>query len=151
MDKITTISENGLNLIKQFEGFESNAYLCPAKVWTIGYGATYWMDGQKVKQGETITESAASAMLAHHLHAYEKAVDTYTRDDINQGQFDALVSFAYNLGINALKGSTLLKKVNINPNDKTIEKEFLKWVNAGGRKLDGLVRRRQAEANLYFS
>jgi lysozyme len=72
-------------------------------------------------------------------------------DTITQNQFNALVSFAYNLGAQSLKGSTLLKKVNANPNDPTIAVEFLKWVNAGGRKVAGLVRRREAEANLYFT
>ena len=84
------------------------------------------------------------------LCSFEQYVDSYCRDDINQNQFDALVSFAYNLGPANLKSSTLLKKVNANPEDETIRAEFMKWTKAGGRVLRGLVRRREAEANLYF-
>jgi lysozyme len=84
------------------------------------------------------------------LVSFEQYVDSYCRDDINQNQFDALVSFAYNLGPGNLKSSTLLKKVNANPEDESIRLEFMKWVKAGGKTLKGLVRRREAEANLYF-
>jgi lysozyme len=84
------------------------------------------------------------------LVSFEKYVDSYCVDTITQNQFDALVSFAYNLGPSNLKVSTLLKKVNANPNDELIKLEFMKWVKAGGKTLKGLVRRREAEANLYF-
>lgn len=150
--KVTTTSKQGKDLIKKYEGFRAKPYLCPAKVPTIGYGATYYPDGRKVKLTDSaISEGFASNLLEVMLTPYEKAVDSFCRDDINQNQFDALVSFAYNLGINALKNSTLLKKVNANPNDKTIRNEFLKWVNAGGKKLQGLVNRRTEESDLYFS
>ena len=149
--KITKTSKNGIALIKKYEGFKSKPYLCPANVPTIGYGATYYPNGQKVKLTDpAIDEKHASLLLEAMLNPYEKAVDSYCRDDINQNQFDALVSFAYNLGNSALKSSTLLKKVNANPNDKTIRNEFLKWVNADGIKLNGLVKRRIEESNLYF-
>lgn len=149
--KIVKIGPEGLKLIKEFEGFRSKPYLCPANVPTIGYGATYYPDGKKVTMNDKpISEQYASQLLEGMLSTYEKAVDSYCRDDINQNQFDALVSFAYNLGNGALKSSTLLKKLNVNPNDVTIRDEFLKWVKAGGRTLQGLVRRRQAEADLYF-
>ena len=85
------------------------------------------------------------------LIPYEKGVDSFTRDDISQGQFDALVSFAYNVGLNALRNSTLIKKVNKNPSDPSIAKEFLKWNKVNGKALQGLTRRREAEAKLYFS
>jgi lysozyme len=85
------------------------------------------------------------------LVKFEQYVDSYCVDTINQGQFDALVSFAYNLGPANLKSSTLLKKVNTDPNDPTIEVEFLKWTKAGGKTLKGLVRRREAEVKLYFN
>jgi lysozyme len=98
-----------------------------------------------------INESQATDLLKSMLDSFEKYVDSYSRDDINQNQFDALVSFAYNLGPANLKASTLLKKVNANPNDPTIKDEFLKWTKAGGQTLPGLVRRRQAEAELYFA
>ena len=149
--KITKTSKNGIAFIKKYEGFKSKPYLCPAKVPTIGYGATYYPNGQKVKLTDpAIDEKHASLLLEAMLNPYEKAVDSYCRDDINQNQFDALVSFAYNLGNSALKSSTLLKKANANPNDKTIRNEFLKWVNAGGKRLPGLVNRRTEESNLYF-
>ena len=149
--KITKTSKNGIAFIKKYEGFRSKPYKCEAGVATIGYGATYYPNGQKVKLTDpAIDEKHASILLEAMLNPYEKAVDSYCRDDINQNQFDALVSFAYNLGNSALKSSTLLKKANANPNDKTIRNEFLKWVNAGGKQLQGLVNRRTEEVNLYF-
>ena len=149
--KITKTSPKGVELIKKFEGFRSKPYNCEAGVATIGYGATYYPNGQKVKLTDpAIDEKHASILLEAMLNPYEKAVDSYCRDDINQNQFDALVSFAYNLGNSALKSSTLLKKVNVNPNDKTIRNEFLKWRFAGGKSLPGLVNRRTEESNLYF-
>ena len=150
--KITKTSKNGIAFIKKYEGFKSKPYLCPANVPTIGYGATYYPNGQKVKLTDpAIDEKHASLLLEAMLNPYEKAVDTYSRDDINQNQFDALVSFAYNLGVNALRDSTLLKKVNKNPNDPTIRNEFLKWRFAGGKELKGLINRRKDESELYFS
>ena len=150
--KIAKTSKKGIDLIKKYEGFRSKPYLCPAKVATIGYGATYYPNGVKVKLSDpAIDEKHASLLLEAMLVPYEKAVDSFCRDDINQNQFDALVSFAYNLGNGALKGSTLLKKVNANPNDIAIKKEFLKWRFAGGKELKGLVNRRTEEANLYFT
>ena len=149
--KITKTSKNGIAFIKKYEGFKSKPYLCPANVPTIGYGATYYPNGQKVKLTDpAIDEKHASLLLEAMLNPYEKAVDTYSRDDINQNQFNALVSFAYNLGTTALRNSTLLKKVNLNPNDKTIANEFVKWVNAGGRRVQGLVNRRNAEVVMYY-
>lgn len=152
MAKITKVSKNGLELIKKYEGFRSAPYKCPAGVPTIGYGATYYPDGKRVKMTDApITEKQATEMLKNMLVGYEKAVDTYCIDTINQNQFDALVSFAYNVGTNALKNSTLLKKLNVNANDPTIKDEFMKWVKAGGKTLKGLVTRRTEEATLYFS
>lgn len=150
--KITNISDKGLSLIKQFEGLKLKPYLCSANVPTIGYGSTYYEDGTKVKLTDPqITEQRASGLLLNVLKHYEKSVDTFTRDDINQNQFDALVSFSYNVGTNALKNSTLLKLVNANPEDQFIREQFLRWNKAGGRALKGLTKRRSAEADLYFS
>jgi lysozyme len=152
MAKITKLSKNGLELIKKYEGFRANPYKCPAGVPTIGYGATYYPDGKRVKMTDPpMTEKQASDILKQMVIPYEKAVDTYCIDTINQNQFDALVSFAYNVGTNALKNSTLLKKLNVNANDPTIRDEFMKWVRGGGKKLPGLVRRRTEEADIYFS
>lgn len=150
--KVNAIGAKGLNLIKQFEGLLLKPYKCPAGIPTIGYGATYYPSGLKVTmQDKAITEGQASTMLMNMLKTYEKAVDSFCRDDINQNQFDALCALAYNVGVNALKNSTLLKKVNKNPNDPTIRAEFLKWNKANGRALKGLTNRRIAEANLYES
>ena len=149
--KITKASNNLIELIKKFEGFSAKPYLCPAKVVTIGYGNTFYANGEKVKLTDSpINETQAVELLKQTLGQYEKAVDSYCRDDINQNQFDALVDFAYNCGNGNLKSSTLLKKVNANPNDLTIGLEFAKWNKGGGKILNGLVKRRAAESELYF-
>lgn len=150
--KITKISNLGLELIKKYEGFKAKAYLCPANVITIGYGSTYYEDGTKVKLTDPpITKERATELLEALLVSYERSVDSYCVDTINQNQFDALCSFAYNCGVGNLKSSTLLKKVNKNPNDPTIKDEFLKWNKGGGKVLTGLTKRRIEEAQLYFS
>jgi lysozyme len=152
MGKITKIGPKGLELIKRFEGFRSKPYLCPAGVPTIGYGATFYPDGKKVTlQDEPITEQQAEALLLDTVRIFEKCVDSYCTDELTQSQFDALVSFAYNVGCMNLKISTLLKKVNKNTKDPLIEKEFLKWKKSNGKVLYGLLVRRQAEAALYFN
>lgn len=145
------VNKQGIQLVKSFEGCFLNAYLCPAKVWTIGYGNTKYQNGTAVKQGDKITQEQAEALLSDILAEFSKDVSKLIKVELNDNQFSALVSFAFNLGIGALSKSTLLKKVNANPNDKTIENEFMRWVSAGGKKLNGLVRRRTAESNLYFS
>jgi lysozyme len=150
--KVIQISNKGLDLIKKYEGFKSNAYLCPANIPTIGFGSTYYEDGTKVRLTDSsITEERATELLKALLVIYEKSVDSYCVDEINQNQFDSLCSFAYNCGLGNLKSSTLLKKVNINPNDPLIKDEFLKWNKGGGKVLKGLTLRRNDEANLYFS
>jgi lysozyme len=150
--KITKVSSKGLDIIKKYEGFSSKPYLCPAHVPTIGYGSTYYEDGSKVKLTDSpITQERATELLEALLVSFECAVDSYCIDTINQNQFDSLVSFAYNCGVGNLKSSTLLRKVNVNPNNPTIKDEFLKWTKGGGKTLSGLVRRRTEEAQLYFS
>lgn len=150
--KITKISKKGLDLITEFEGFYPKPYLCPANVPTIGFGTTRYPNGEKIKLTDPeITRAQALEYLANDLIQFEKAVDALCIDTINQFQFDALVSFAYNLGATNLKNSTLLKKVNANHNDPTISLEFVKWNRANGKILNGLTRRRRAEAQLYFS
>jgi lysozyme len=150
--KITKISTKGLDIIKKYEGFSSKPYLCPAKVITVGYGSTYYEDGSKVKLTDSpITQERATELLEALLVSFERAVDSYCIDTINQSQFDALCSFAYNCGVGNLKSSTLLKKVNVNPDNPTIKDEFLKWTKGGGKTLPGLIRRRTEEAQLYFS
>lgn len=149
--KITKVSKQGIDLIKSFEGLVLKPYLCSAKVPTIGYGTTIYPNGVKVTLKDLpITEQIAETYLSHDLIYFEKNVDAYTTDLVNQNQFDALVSFAYNCGVGNLKSSTLLKKVNANPNDATISNEFLRWNKAAGKPLKGLTNRRIAEATLYF-
>jgi len=132
--KITKTGIAGVELIKTFEGFKSAPYKCPAGIPTIGYGATFYPNGKKVTMTDkALTETESVELLKHMLVSFEKYVDSYCRDDINQNQFDALVSFAYNLGPANLKSSTLLKKVNANPADESIKLEFMKWVKAGGK------------------
>jgi lysozyme len=150
--KATKLSLKGFELIKRFEGLSLKPYLCPASIPTIGYGNTYYPNGKKVTlQDEPITQSIADKLLESLLPPYEKAVDSFCRDDISQSQFDALCSFAYNVGIGNLQKSTLIKKVNTNPSDPTIKDEFLKWNKEAGKVLAGLTKRRQAESDLYFS
>jgi lysozyme len=143
------LSNKGLDLIKQFEGCELKAYICPAGVLTIGYGHT----GSDVKQGMVITEAQATTLLRKDVAKCETGVTTLTATGapINQNQFDALVSFAYNCGINALGSSTLLRKVKAKPSDKTIALEFARWNKSVGKILPGLTTRRHAESKLYFS
>ena len=146
------MTEKGLNLIKEFEGCKLNAYLCPSKVWTIGFGATYYKDGSKVKKGDTITMDEAIDLFNWMIdEEYEPFVKKVVTSKINPYQVDALCSFAYNCGTGNLKRSTLLKKVNANPNDPTIANEFAKWNKSKGEVLGGLTRRRKAETTLYFT
>lgn len=146
------LSQKGLDLIKKFEGFSAKPYLCSAGVPTIGYGSTYYANGVKVKMADSpISEEWAEELLQKVVTHYERGVDSMTRDDINQNQFDALVSFAYNVGLTNYKNSTLLKRVNANPKDPDIQKQFMKWVRAAGKVIKGLINRRTVEANLYFS
>jgi len=149
--KIEKISEKALESIKGHEGLRLKSYLCPAGVSTIGWGTTIYPNGSKVKLGDEITKDDALKLLKHDVARFERAVDAMTTDKVNQNQFDALVSFSYNLGTEALRKSTLLKVVNTNPNDPRIRKEFSKWIYADGKKSGGLIKRRQDEANLYFS
>lgn len=147
-----TPSERCYSLIKQFEGCRLKAYLDSAGVPTIGYGTIMYPSGKKVQLGDTCTQAEAELYLKYEVILKAKSVNAFTSNVVlNQNQFDALVSFAYNLGVGALQKSTLLKKLRVKPNDPTLEAEFLKWVMAGGKKLNGLVKRRQMEADLYFS
>jgi len=151
MSKITKTGSEGIELIKKFEGFSGKPYKCPAGICTIGYGATFYPNGVKVTMADKeISEQEATELLASMLTKFEQYVDSYCVDTITQNQFDALVSFCYNLGPANLKSSSLLKKVNANPNDESIRDEFMKWTRGGGRVLKGLVTRRTAEADLYF-
>ena len=145
------VNNKGIQLIKTFEGCLLNAYLDSVKVPTIGYGATYYKNGAKVKIGDKITQEQANDLLVFHLETFADGVDDLIYSQLNENQFSALVSFTFNLGLGNLKKSTLLKKVNANANDKGITYEFEKWNKAGGKVLSGLTRRRKAESDLYFT
>ena len=140
-----SLSANGLALIKTLEGLRYNAYQCSAGVWTIGYGHT-----KGVKKGDTCTISEATQWLLEDVAEAENAVNSQ-RLNINQNQFDALVSFCFNVGVEAFKDSTLLKRIKANPNDTTISGEFAKWRFASGKEVAGLVNRRKEESKLYFA
>lgn len=144
-------SAQGLAIIKKHEGLRLSSYLCPAGVPTIGYGNTRYPDGRKVILGEKLSsEKEATQLLLASLQSFEAAVNRHL-PNLNQCQFDALVSFTYNVGTGAFIKSTLLKKAKVNPADPSILDEFQKWVRGGGKVLPGLVTRRREEANLYFS
>ena len=140
------IGKNCIDLIKKFEGLKLESYKCPAGLFTIGYGNTQWENGIRVLENQVIDIQRAEKLLMFWVNKYAEKIDL----KVNQNQFDALVSFAYNVGITNFNNSTLKKKVIANPNDATIRDEFMKWVNSRGKQLPGLVKRREAEANLYF-
>ena len=137
------IGTKGLDLIRFFEGLELNAYQCAAGVWTIGYGHT-----KDVQQGMTISEARANEMLAEELNEYESYINGLVTVELNQDQFDAMVSWVYNLGVGNLKASTLLKVLNAG-DYAGVPAQIMRWNKAGGKVLEGLTRRRQAEADLF--
>lgn len=145
--------QKGLALIKDFEGWYSNPYLDPVGIATIGYGFTYYLPGRKkvTLKDKPLSKAEGEPMLKEILTNYENDVLRMVKKPLTQNQFDALISFTYNLGATNLGKSTLLKKVNKDPNDPLIAIEFMKWVNAGGKPFNGLIRRRKAEADLYFT
>ena len=147
MAHITKTGQLGLNLIRKFEGFYAKPYLCPAGIPTIGYGATYYPNGKRVTlQDAAITEQQAEEMLVSMLKTYEQSVDSFTRDDINQNQFDALVSFTWNTG----GSDTLFKMINTNFSITDCAAWLRShYTTSGGKVLQGLVNRRNAEAKLF--
>lgn len=135
---------NGLTLIKQFEGLRLQAYKCPADRWTIGYGHT-----ADVSANDVITEAQAISLLCQDVAESERAVNQYVHVPLTKNQFDALVSFVFNLGVGNFRTSTLLKKLNAG-DDNGAAQEFGRWIHAGGKALPGLVRRREAERALFL-
>ena len=148
-------SSKCIGLIKHFEGFYPKAYQGKADrpgVITIGYGSIMYADGSKPKLGDTIGECQATKLLEWEVGIKTAAVNSMLKNVlIVQCQFDALVSFAYNLGIGALQGSTLLKKIRRNPLDPEIQAEFSKWIYSNGKRVSGLIRRRKSEWHLYHT
>lgn len=137
------ISETGLALIRQFEGLRLSAYRCPAGIPTIGYGTT-----AGVKMGDTITKERAEELLREDVKRFEAQVLRLVKVPLTQGQFDALVSFVYNLGAGNLSNSTLLRLLNAG-DYKGAAAQFDRWVYASGKRLSGLVKRRAAERALF--
>tara|TARA_R110000796_G_scaffold106622_1_gene217084 strand:+ start:357 stop:800 length:444 start_codon:yes stop_codon:yes gene_type:complete len=137
------ISQEGLALIKKFEGCELEAYRCSANVLTIGYGHT-----KGVKEGDTITKDEAEYMLQEEMIEYEGYVNDMVDVELNQSQYDSLCAWVYNLGPNNFQSSTLLKVLNEEKYNE-IPQQIKRWNKAGGEVLDGLIRRREAEALLF--
>lgn len=145
--KAMVTSESGIRMIKSFEGLRMEAYRCPAGILTIGYGHT-----GNVREGQVCTEKEAEMWLIEDIREAEKAVSNIKASRLlRQNEFDALVSFAFNVGIKAFKGSTLYRKVLANPDNPTIRDEFERWTYAKGKLLPGLVSRRNIEADMYFN
>ena len=141
------MTERCIELIKRFEGCRLQAYKCPAGVLTIGYGHT-----GNVKQGQRITQADADRLLQEDAAKIESGVRAALGSvQLADCKIDALVSFAFNVGVGAFRTSTLARKVKANPDDASIRSEFLRWVFAGGNRLQGLVRRREEEAKMYFA
>jgi lysozyme len=145
------LNNKGYLFITKHEGLRLKPYLCPAKFPTIGYGNCYYPDGKRVTLlDKQITKQEALEMFKEIANKFAKRVDELVTSNITQNQFNALVSFAYNVGTGNFASSTLLKKVNKNPNDLTIKAEFLRWNKANGKVINGLTNRRIDEADLYF-
>jgi len=141
------VSDEGLSLIKRFEGFSKTVYICSARHPTIGYGHVV-LDHEMENFVEGISEKRATDLLKQDVGIAERAVLRHINVPLSDGQFDALVSFTFNLGSGALQRSTLRRKLN-RQEYSLAANEFSRWVWAGGKRLKGLVRRRQAEAELF--
>ncbi|MDO3665355.1 lysozyme [Acinetobacter higginsii] len=142
-------SQVGINLITSFEDLVLTAYDDGVGVWTIGKGTTVYPNGVKVKKGDVCTMEQAKSYFAHDLKRFENAVNSALTVVVNQNQFDALVSLAYNIGEKAFKGSTLVKLLNANKFTAAAD-QFLVWNKGGGKVMKGLVRRRAAERELFL-
>jgi lysozyme len=142
-------NQKGIELLKEFEGFRANSYLCPANVWTIGYGHTSAAGEPKVYSGQKITKKQAEEILKQDLEKFEFVVESSVQVPLTENQFSALVSFVYNIGSSAFKSSTLLRKLNAKDYLGAAD-EFKRWNKGGGRVLQGLVRRREAERELFL-
>ena len=137
------ISQEGLSLIKKFEGCKLQSYKCAAGVWTIGYGST-----NGIEEGMEISQERADMLLLEDVEVFEKAVNELVEVPLEQNQFDSLISWTFNLGPTNLKNSTLLKVLN-NKNYDEVPTQIKRWNKAGGKVLQGLIRRREAEALLF--
>ena len=146
------LDDAGYRLITDFEGFSAKPYLDVVKIPTIGFGNTYFPDGRRVTLlDDPITREYAVEIFKVIADRFALRVSKLLVKQVSQHQFNALASIAYNIGMGNFGGSTLLKKVNANPNDLTIAAEFKKWNKSGGKVFQGLVNRRQKESDLYFA
>ena len=140
------IGKKGIELIKRFDGFKAKPYLCSAGVWTIGYGHTNGV----TKDSRPVSREDAEGLLREDLMAVVDGLNRLVPESLTQEQFDSLCSFCYNLGVPAFQNSTLRKVIDRNQNDHArIRTEFMRWVYVKGRSSDGLIRRREEEADLY--
>lgn len=150
------LSPNGFMIIAEFEGLRLSPYYATAEeknkgIVTIGYGNTFYEDGKKVQITDApITKTQALRLLQITTDKFANKVASFIKKPVNQNQFDALVSLTYNIGLNAFANSTALQMVNINPNDANVRKWILVWNKQAGKVLQGLVNRREKEAELYF-
>ena len=144
------VSPSGVDLICNFEGLRLKAYDDGVGVWTIGFGTTKYPNGIRVKKGDACTLDQAKAYMQNDLKSFEQTVNNTVKVPLNQNQFDALVSLAYNIGTNAFSKSTLVKKLNAN-DIRGAADQFDVWVNAGGKRMQGLVNRRAKEKALFLS
>lgn len=144
------ISENGLNLIREFEGLRLNAYLDSAGIPTIGFGTTRYEDGSRVKIGDKITKQKAFHLLSRHLdNEVIPVIAVNVKSALQQHQIDALASLIYNIGAGNFRTSSVLKKINDNAGLKEIKNSWIMWNKAKGKVLPGLVRRRAAEFKMF--
>ncbi len=143
------VSPSGVDLICNFEGLRLKAYDDGVGVWTIGFGTTKYPNGIRVKKGDTCTLDQAKAYMQNDLKSFEQTVNNTVKVPLNQNQFDALVSLAYNIGASAFSQSTLVKKLNANSISGAAD-QFDVWVNAGGKRMQGLVNRRTVEKALFL-
>jgi lysozyme len=146
------LNNAGYLLITEFEGFSAKPYLCSAKIPTIGYGNTYYSDNKRVTMlDKEITKVQAFEMFKTIADRFADKVNKLVTSPLNQNQFNALVSLAYNIGTGNFASSTILKKVNKNHNDASIELEFKKWNKVNKKEVAGLTKRRLYESKVYFS
>ena len=141
----------GMPIIRKYEGLRLRAYICPSGLPTIGYGATFYMNGSRVQIGDVITIDHADKILHFQVKLFADEVKRIVKSELNENQLGALTSFCFNVGGARFASSTLAKKANANPSDPTIRAEFMRWTRGGGKVLAGLVKRREEEANLYYA
>lgn len=143
------LGTEGLKCIKHYEGYRDKNYYCDGGISTIGIGSTRWFDGRPIKEGQTCTEEQAEQLFRRDIKVFEDAVTQCLTVPVTQGQFDALVSFSYNVGEGALAESTLLRNIN-NRDFESARTQFMRWCRAGGQEIYGLKVRRKSEVDLFY-